>query len=1023
MKKLYLLYFFCCCYVFLNAQSSIQGYVQDEAGQPLNGANVVVISNNQGSLTDEKGYFSVMSTLQDTLQITLLGYETLWVLAEKANDARLTLAKGIKLKTVVVTALDIKREKDALTYAHTEVNTEPLSMARTNNLGDALAGTVPGLSVSNIASGAGGSTRLLIRGYHSVSQDNQPMIVLDGIPIDNSTLGSASLWGGQDWGDGLSSINPDDIAKITVLRGNAATALYGSRASNGVILMTTKRGNKRNGIGVELNSNFTVEQAINHRDFQKEYRQGWGPWKPGTQDDAFSSNWFSWGPKLDGTSVVQFDGIERPYAAVPDNFKNFYKNGYVSNNNISLTGGNEKLNFRFGFSHLDNAFVIPNSGFKRQTYTLAAGGEVVPGLTTEITARYITEEAANRPRLSDSPGNANYAIAVLPNHVPVEALAGENGDGSVPNGSAELGMNVNPFITNPYWAIHRFRTDDSQNRIIGSVLMRYEREWFYIQGRIGRDFFNNRRSDLTPSGTAYQPTGSLIEQSYNVSQVNADFMLGSKHHFASGFGYDIFVGGNRMDYSFENTGLFGGDFNIEGLETIQNTQNQSSWYNLSRRRVNSLLGAANFSYNNWLYLSFTGRNDWFSTLPTNANNLFYPSVGTSLVFSELLNLPNAVSYVKLYGSWAKVSGDVDPYSLDLTYQLVAQGFQGQALGIISNYIIPDRNLAPSISEEVELGMNLQFFKNRLGLDVTLYNRQTQNDIIVSSISNASGYEFAYVKEGAMDNKGIEANLSITPFKTQKAFWTMSLNAAYNQNTVQNLGEGIDDIQIDASRTFTAFIHHEVGQPASVIKGFAYQRDEAGNIILNEAGQPLKGDYTILGQGVHPFAGGFRNIIQWRNLSLDVLIDAKLGGDIYSATNAYAYTFGQHKNTLVGRENGFILEGVYADGSPNTLEIKNDELLGHYSYLTNNITEEFVYDADFAKLRRVVLSYQLPEKWMLKLPFREITLSAVGQNLALLYSKVPNVDPESTYNNTNAQGLEMFGAPQTRTFGGNLRIKF
>lgn len=1023
MVRFYLLCLLCALTSSLSAQSIISGVIQNEAGEPLPGVNIYAPSSGNGAISDTQGVFSIEAKKQDILQISLVGYEPLEMTGAEVSNNLLTLQEGINLSEVVVTALGIQRDKDALAYAHTEVSTEPLQLARTNNFGDALSGLVPGLSVSDIASGPSGSTRLMIRGYHSVSRDNQPLIVVDGIPIDNSTLGSASLWGGQDWGDGLTSINPDDVAKITVLRGNAATALYGSRASNGVILLTTKQGTNRKGIGVEINSNYTIEQALDHTDYQQSYGQGWGPWKPGNQADAFSNNWFNWGPSLDGEPVVQFDGEIRPYAAVGDNFKTFYKDGHTFNNSLALTGGDEQLNFRFGYSNLENDFVLPNSSFQRNTFTLAVGGEILPKLTTKISVRYSAEATDNRPRLADSPGNANYALAVLPPNVPVEALKGKNGDGSMPDGLTELGMNVNPFITNPYWALHRFQTDDSRNRIIGSVQARYDLGWLYLQGRIGTDFYNSRRSDLIPFGTAYQMGGSITDQTYRVSNANADIMLGTKHDFDGGLGYDVFVGANRLDYSFENTGLYGNDFNIKGLETVQNTTNQGSWYNLYNKRVNSVFGAANLHYKNWLYVSVTGRNDWFSSLPATANNIFYPSVGTSLILSELVDLPNLIDYAKVYTSWAQVGGDVDPYALDLTYQLSGQGFQGQPLGVINTFTIPDRALAPSISQETEIGLELKLLKNRIGLEAAVYDRRTRNDIIISTISTASGYEQAYIKDGAIQNKGIEAQLSLTPVKTKNAQWQVSLNGGYNWNEVTNLGAGADNIQIDVARTFTAYIHHEVGQPASVIKGFTYQRDDNGNIMVGENGYPLQGDFEILGQGVHPFAGGIRNVIQWKNVALDVLIDTKIGGDIYSATNAYAYTFGQHKNTLVGREEGFTPAGVTADGSPNSVHLSNEELLGYYSYLTNTISEDFVYDADFAKLRRVSLSYTLPQRWLDKMPFKSMTLSAVGRNLALLYSKVPNVDPESTYNNGNAQGLEMFGAPQTRTFGGNLQIKF
>ncbi len=1002
--------------------AQINGTVTDEGGFPLFGVNIYDTTTRKGTVTDESGVYAIDAEVGTTLEFSMVGFTTYTVKIKTIGKLNVTLWVGVDLGEIVVAALGINKDKDALAYSHNEVNAEPLTLARENNLGDALAGLVPGVNVSNIGSGPGGSTRIIIRGYHSVSRDNQPLFVIDGIPIDNRTLGSATLWGGQDWGDGLSSLNPDDIDKISILKGNAAAALYGSRASNGVVMITTKRGVARKGIGVELSSNFTIDQPLTRYDFQQEYGQGWGPWKPGSKDDAFGSNWFNWGPRLDGEPTVQFDGVVRPYSAVKDNFKKFYQNGKTISNSVALTGGNEQLNWRFGFSHLDNDFIVPNTTFNRKTFTLSVGGEVLKNLTAEVTARYLLEESNNRPRLSDSPGNPNYAIGVLPPNVPVEALKGPNGDGSKADGT-ELGMNGNPYITNPYWATSHFKTTDNMNRVIGSARLRYDLGWIYLQGRIGTDHYNSRRSDITPAGTAYNPDGGIVDQTFVATETNADLMLGSRHDFRNGFGYDVMLGVNRMDNSFENIGLGGNKFNIKDLQTVQNTANQFNWYGLWKKRVNSAYGSATLHYNRWAYLTITGRNDWFSTLPTNANNHFYPSVGLSFIFSELFEMPEFISYGKVYSSWAEVSGDIDPYALDLTYQLSGQGFQGQPLGVITNGIIPDRALAPSTSREIEIGTDLKFFHNRLGLEMNVYKRHTVKDIIISTISTAAGYDAAYTKNGEIDNKGIEGLLNITPWQSRDWSWSISLNAAKNWNEVVNLGEGVDNIQVDASRTFTAFLHHEVGQPASVIKGFEYVRDNAGNIVFGADGMPLKGDYVILGNGVHDFTGGMTNTINWRQLSLSFLIDIKTGGKIFSGTNAYAHLFGQHKNTLEGRETGFVGKGVTETGEPNTVVFTQENLLSYYSFLFNNITEEFVYDASFAKLRQVILTLNFPKKWLGKTPIAGMSASAVGRNLLLLWSKVPNVDPESTYNNTNAQGLEMFGAPQTRSFGVNLNVKF
>ncbi len=1007
---------------YASAQIQVEGTVKSQSGEPLPGVNIVVIGTNSGMFTDIDGSYSMLVSKDASLRFSMVGYEPIVSTVPSDGTLHVVLKEGVKLKQVVVTALGIVRDKDAIAYAHEEVESKPLTLAREINLGDALAGLAPGVNVSDIGTGPAGSSRIIIRGNHSISGNNQPLFVVDGIPIDNTTLGSSNQWGGYDWGDGLSSLNPDDIEKITILKGNAAAALYGSRASNGVILVTTKRGTKGDKIGVELNSNFTIDQALNTFDFQREYGQGFGGWAPGTQDDAHGSGHFSYGGKLDGSSVIQFDGVERPYEAVDNHSRNFYEDGHSFNNSIALTSGNEQFNWRLGFSDARVNYIVPNTNWKRKTFTLSTGGEIINNLTAEVTTRYILEDSENRPRLSDSPGNPNYSFALIPANVPLEAWAGPNGDGSTEDGLNEQRMASNKWITNPYWATSRFKANDDKNRVIGSVKLRYELDWVYLQGRIGTDHYDSRRFTLTPEGTAFNPGGSLIEENLVATETNMDFILGSTHDFSSGFGYDVFTGANYMDSRFESSGLGGFDFHVPGLLTVQNTIGQFNWDFLWRRRVNSLFGGANLHWKNWMYLNLTGRNDWFSTLPTDANNLFYPSVGASFVFSELVELPEFMSYGKLYTSWAKVSGDVNPYSLDLTYNLIGQGFQGQPLGEITNNTIPDRNLKPSTSREIELGLDLKFFGKRIGLAVAVYNRQTENDIIESAVSHTTGYDAALIKQGAMDNKGIEGAISVSPIQKKDWDWTFAFNASKNWNEVVDLGPGIESIQIAESRTSTAFIHHEVGQPASIIKGFAFKRDDAGNIVFGEDGLPMQGEYEILGNGVHDFIGGIHNSVRWKSLSLGFLIDFKTGGDIYSATNAFAYTYGKHKETLNGRENGLIGEGVTETGQTNTAKIEPGDVLSYYNHLRSNIAEEFVYDADFIKLRQVVISYDLPAAWFESSSIGGITVSAVGRNLALLYSKVPNVDPESTYNNENGQGLEMFGVPQTRSFGFNLNVK-
>jgi len=415
-------------------------------------------------------------------------------------------------------------------------------------------------------------------------------------------------------------------------------------------------------------------------------------------------------------------------------------------------------------------------------------------------------------------------------------------------------------------------------------------------------------------------------------------------------------------------------------------------------------------------LTATARNDWFSTLPVESNSILYPSFTASFILSDAITMPSFVSFAKLRGGWAQVGGDTDPYQLNLTYGLVGQGHFGAPLGRISQGRIPNFNLQPSETSEIELGADFRLFQNKLGVDITYYDKTTSNDILFASISQTSGFGSQVVNIGELRNSGIELLLNITPIKRTDFSWDMTFNFANNQNEVVSLltpEQDEESIRVSESRTRSAYIHHEEGQPYSVIKGFKYARDAAGNIQYDENGYPVRGEFGVLGNGVHPTTLGLTNRFRYKNFQLSVLVDGKFGGDIYAATNAFAYLRGLHKNTLVGRENGNV-------GGPKTLPL--DEVDNYYSQIYN-ITEEFVEDASFIKLRQFTLGYNFPKTMLESTPFSEVSLSLVGRNLLLLMSRVDNIDPESTYSNGNDQGLEMFGVPQTRSFGFNLNVKF
>lgn len=1033
MKKRFLLFLFLfsCASFQLLAQKTVTGSVVTEDGEPLIGVNVVEVGTTNGTITDLDGEYSITVGDDATLEFSIVGFEPQQFEVGAQSVIDCTLREGVQLGEVVVTALGIEREKKALAYSVSEVSGESFTEAREVNIANALSGKVAGVNVSNVASGPAGSSRVIIRGNSSLTGNNQPLYVVDGIPIDNQNLGSAGMWGGADWGDGVSSINPDDIETMTVLKGNTAAALYGSRASNGVILITTKSGARRKGVGVEISSNLTAENIIDTYDFQNEYGNGNRGVRPTSMGEALDYGLISWGEKLDGAPTIQFDGVSRPYSAVDDNLNNFYRTGYTWTNSLALTGGNDMFNFRMGVTNLKNQGITPNSGLDRNTFTSKINGKFGK-LSATLSGSYISEGVQNRPRLSDSPGNANATVFNLPPNINVEDMAGPNGDGSNEEG-VELETDGNTFVQNPYWAAYRFENTNQKNRLLGNFTLRYDfTDWLYLQGRIGIDQYTTRRTSIEGFGTAYKPLGGMEESERRFTETNMDFILGFDKSFGS-IGVNAFVGGNQMENSFETVGGSGNDFAIPFLETLNNLKNRGTIYGISEQAINSLYGSLELSYGNFVYLTFTGRNDWFSTLSNinvdgEDNDIFYPSVGASFVLTDALDIPSDVlSFAKIRASWAQVGGATDPYNLALTYGLVGQGHLGNPLGRIAQGQIPNANLTPLTNTEIEVGVDLRLFQDRIGVDFAYYDRKTEDDILIASIPQSSGFGSQVVNVGELSNRGVELLLRGTPVKTRDLTWDISLNFAFNDSEVVSLlddsnndlagTDQAENIRINEARSRNAFIHHIEGFPYGAIMGFSYARDANGNIALDDNGLPLQGEFGVLGEGIHPYTLGLNNNIRWKNFSLGFLLDMKTGGDIYSGTNASAYSNGLHKNTLEGRETGVI---TLPEGGTTTLEPTDVQ---DYWGRLNSITEEFIYDASFVKLRQFQLTYAFPSTFIDKTPFTGASISLVGRNLWLIWSNVDNIDPEATYDNGNGQGLEWFGVPQTRSFGLDLNVRF
>ncbi len=1060
-------------------QRTVSGTISSK-GSTLPGVNVIVKGTSAGTVSDASGKYTLnVPDNGTTLVFSFIGFASKEVEIGSQTTVDVELDEDIKqLSEVVVTALGVERSTKALQMSVTQVNGDNFTQARELGFANQLQGRVAGVNVTKVNSGPAASTRVVIRGAKTLGGDNQPLYVIDGIPMTNQNNGQSGVWGGPDNGDGLNSISPDDIQSITVLKGAAAGALYGSRSAGGVILITTKKGTARKGIGIEINSNLVAENVINYTDLQKSNGAGGytGPTlasrvasKASVLDkgasttvfdanDAFNGGWNSqgWGPRYDGSDVAQPDGVLRKYNYQGDNWKRFYQTGYTATNTIALSGGSETQNFRFSYSNLRNTGVVPNSGFNRDNFMLASNSKFGKKVTLVSKVMYSHEEAKNRPMISDSPGNAVQGVWAVPGDENITLYKQGPKLGAVPAGmitpdaknvGEEMQATNNLWGQNPYWAAYQFINSDVRDRITASGNLRYDiTDFLYITGQAGMDWFTQRYESLTPQGTGYQLTGALTEGERRVRETNLQWTLGFDKTFLSNkLRVNAYVGGNAMRASWEDINISGNGFNVPFFQAITNVASRNFGYGYSGRGINSLFGSAEVSWNEYLIVTATARQDWFSTLNyqlKDHNNVLYPSFGASFVFTDAFkSLPTWLSFGKLRVAYGQVGsgGGLSPYAINNTYSL-GQSHLGKPTGYFTNAnqtnsgTLPNPKLVPFVSNELELGFDVRFFQNRLGLDFAYYRQHTDNDILNANISQASGWASTQLNVGRLQNRGVEILLTGTPIKGPIT-WDISLNFARNVNKVVSLIAGQDALADEEPRTRTVRVQHIVGKPFGELTGLVQRKTPDGRLVYDSDGAPLTdGNYYDLGNGVPKFTGGLNNTITWKSVSLGVLIDFKYGGQIYSGTNVRLTEWGYTKQTLAGRDGeapltvtGAIQTGTDASGnavySDFTKTLAPGEAQNYWSQLGERAENKFVYDASFIKLRQLTLGYSIPKSVLSKTPFQTVMISFVARNLGILMKHTPNIDPEATYTSSNAQGLDYFGMPPTRSYGANVRLTF
>ena len=1013
-------------------QQAVSGTVTDgTSGSPLPGVTIVEKGTSNGTTTDFDGKYSLSVPQTATLIFSYVGYTSIEKAVSGQTSIDVELSESAEaLNEVVVTALGIKREEKALGYSLSQVDGDEFSKVKVVNPINSLQGKVAGVNVTGSATGSSGTSNIVIRGGSSLSGTNQPLYVVDGIPIDNSNLGSATNYGGVDFGDGISSINPDDIETMSVLKGGAAAALYGSRASNGVILITTKSGKGQKGLGVELSSSVQFDNLNSGiYEFQKEYGQGTLGAKPTTTTEALAAGLLSWGGRLDGSLVPQFDGVERPYSYSGDNVDKFYRTGSNFINTVAVSKAGEGYNIRFSATNLDNEDITPNAGLNRKSFSLNAGVQLADKFTLDVSGKYVIENVNNRPRLSDSPGNTNFSVVLTPPNVNVlDYKPGINAEGTefrISTGST--------YHQNPYWSAYYFNNESLKNRFIGSATLRYNiTDWMYLLGRAGVDQYVARQTSVEPFGTAYKPLGGMSEVAYNVSTVDADFMVGFDKDFGDKFSTSVILGSNSNDIKNERSELNGQEFVLPGLEDISNVNNKNYTYDYSQIKRGSLYFSAEFGYDDYLYLTVTGRQDWFSTLSladkSSPNSYFYPSVSGSFVFTDAFDMPDWITFGKLRAGYSDVSGGAEtPYNLSLSYGIF-DNYTGQgnsvALGRINNNQLPNKELTPFSKKEYEVGMNARFFNSRLGLDLTYYSNKTVDDIVPISISNSSGYDAAFLNVGELTNKGVELLLDGKPILSDNFAWNLSYNLTYNKNEVVKTDEDGNPffVSTGAATGVNSQSGAIVGRPLGAIYGTTFVRDDQGRLQYDSDGTPTQGPNEFLGNGVAPWYMGLTNTFKIYDFNLSFLVDAKFGADIFSGTSAFANYYGAGQNTVVGRANGLDVSGVDVDGNVFATTIPAENVQIYYQKLYQ-IAEANMQNADFIKLREMSFGYNFPDRFLENTFLTSANISLIARNLFFIMRNTESIDPESSFNSSFAAGLERFGLPTTRTYGLSVNVKF
>lgn len=1028
----------------VSAQQVVNGKVLSaDSLHPLPGATIQVKGSNKQTATDGSGAFKIQAGDGDILVITNVGYQTREVKATSAGSVLLN-SSSQNMQEVVVTALGIRREEKSLGFAAQSVKENAVKDAKTNNWVNSLSGKVAGLNIQGTGAGPMGSSRITLRGESSLNLDNnQALIVVDGVPVSSKITGTGfnshlSADSPVDFGSDVSDINPDDIEKITILKGPGATALYGSRAAGGAIIITTKSGaRKEKGLGITYNMNASIDQVNRWPDYQFEYGEGRTDVYYSYLDNLDGPNTSTgvaagraWGPRFKGQQYFQFnpnavDGrpTERtPWVAYDDYISGFFRTGSTIANSISIEGGGDKGSARLSFTHLKNKWILPNTGFERINASLSVNQKVSDRLRISGKVIYTNKKSDNLPAAGYNNQSIMYflIIGTAPNIRP-EWFKPYWEPGLV---GVKQRNPFNPGPDNPYLDLYEMLNKMNKHGVIGNVSANYSfSDKLELMVRSGIDMSFEDRSQQRPFSMTKYPRGMYREQSVFNYEINTDVLLTWKDKINNDFNYTISGGANAMRQRYDFRGMYADQLAQPGVYQLSNSLDPAvSDPQKSRKAINSLYGSGQVSYKEMIFLDITGRNDWSSTLPYGSNSFFYPSVSTSFLLGDMFTLPKAISFAKFRMSWAQVGNDTRPYQTDKYYDRIYGN------SFTNSPVLFNPDLKPEITSSYEAGVDIRLFKNRLTFDFAIYNNNSRNQILAIPLDPVSGYSSALVNAGLINSKGMEIALGGKPIATKNFTWTSTLTWSRNRSYVKELQEGITN-QVIYSHSGNVTIEARVGGRMGDMYGRGFQRSPEGKIVYSSVGLPAPLDPTVKkwGNAFADWKAGLLNEFVIKKVRISLLLDGQKGGDMYSQTNHKNNTLGKTKVTLPGRDGGIIGDGVVFNPAtnkfePNTVKVTAASYYDNYYQISN--AETNIFDASFLKIREVRVEFNLPEKWLSRIHVNNASIALYGREL-FNFTNFPGFDPEGGNLNsgTLTPGVELTQFPSARNMGINLTVKF